>query len=133
MTILQRLMRFVSVGAVSTVVEYAAVALFTHGLGWRVLLANPLAYLLSAIVNFIGSRHFTFAEAKDQAATTQAGRFAVVHSVALLLDFGIAALAERIGPLGGIAPQWIGKAIALPVIALWSFTLHRLWTFRRLS
>ena len=129
MTLFQRLLRFVSVGAVSTIVEYAAVALFTYGFGWRALLANPLAYLIAAIVNFIGSRFFTFAEAKDQEATVQAGRFALVHSVALLLDFGIAALAEHLGPLGGIAPQWIGKAIALPVISLWNFTLHRRWTF----
>ena len=133
MTLSQRLLRFASVGTVSTVIEYGAVALFTHGFGWRALLANPLAYLLSALFNFLGSRFFTFAEAKDQAATVQAGRFALVHSVALFLDFGIAALAEQLGPLGGVAPQWVGKAMALPVIGLWNFTLHRRWTFHRQS
>ena len=134
MSLGKRLARFGTVGVLSTIAEWGSLALLTEGLRLSAALVNPLAYALGIGVNFLGSRFFTFVEAKTQAPAGQAARFLAVQLAGLLIDQGLVLLSRALAPRWGVAPEhahWPGKAASLVVVAAFNFTCHRLWTFRQ--
>lgn len=129
---LSQLLRFAVVGGLSTVADWGALALAgAQGIDAR--LANPFCYALGIGTNFLGSRHFTFRDARQDHASHQAVRFLLVHLAGLAIDQALVMASRALTPAWGLPLEqahWPGKAVALVAVATFNFLMHRCWTFR---
>lgn len=68
---------FLSVGAISALVNFLSFAFFWHTLGLHYQVAVTFAYILSVITHFTGNRHFTFKQANN-ALSSQISKYLVM-------------------------------------------------------
>jgi putative flippase GtrA len=131
---LLRFVRFCVVGASSTTIDFGLLAALTNGLGWHPLLANPLSFGLGVTNGFYWNRRWTFPEARQEEPVGQYGRFVVVNGIGLLLDQAVLATVMALGPAAGWSDdpsKWAGKIASMPLVVVWNYTAHSLWTFKR--
>lgn len=70
---ISEMIKFVFTGGVCFLIEYAALILFKEWLGLGVLIASPLAFLLSVVVNYILCVRWVFPAAKGGGRKAQLG------------------------------------------------------------
>lgn len=147
-------LKFCLVGASSTLVNFAVLALCIDGFGWRswphhlgILLGATVAFLVSVTNGFYWNRRWTFAGASSRSAGGQYVSFILVNVVGLLINLAIVKLTLQLvdhTALGVLLPELAGPAIAprLPklypylaelmaagVVVFWNFLANRKWTF----
>jgi putative flippase GtrA len=117
------LVRFGSVGVLSTLV-YVLVA---NGLIWLTHMASALAsvagYLAGMAVSFLGQSRFTFKV--QQAGMSHLTRFCIMSAIGLAISYWCVRLTTDVL---GLASFWgtLGTAILVP---LFSFVVMKLWVF----
>jgi putative flippase GtrA len=111
--------RYVSVGAISALIEWGVFTLLLQGFGWPLFLSNGLALGLSILVNFLLHRNWTFAARSDAGA--QVGRYLLMQIVAVTMNNGLIWL--FIQQLGWYPP--LAKGIEIALVFLWSFSVSR--------
>lgn len=82
---LMEALRFVITGGVCFAVEFAALVLLRDKCGLDTLIATPIAFLISVIVNYLLCVRWVFSGAKDQSGTAKAG-FLITSVMGLLLN-----------------------------------------------
>jgi putative flippase GtrA len=119
---LGQLLRFCCVGASGYVVN---LAVFRGADGWMPYMpAFALAFVLSALSNFLLNRVWTFPGAAGQ-AHHQLTRFLAVSAGALVLDL---VLLGAMVELGGL-PKLAAAALAIAAVTPLSFLANRRWSF----
>jgi putative flippase GtrA len=117
-----QLIRFCCVGASGFAVNLGVFRLADATLPY--LLAFTLAFVLSALSNFVWNRLWTFPGAPGR-THGQLARFVLVSALALGLDLGIlAVLVER-----AHVPALAAAAIAILVVTPVSFAGNKRWSF----
>ena len=119
-----QLIRYVSVGATSTLVDYGSYVLLTRVAAMPALAANPLAYVFGNVVSFFGHRSVTFRSRGEP--MREYLRFFLVSVAGLFVSQGVIAAA-----LGWGAPDLIAKAAAVLVSGMFNYLSNRFWTFRQ--
>ncbi|MDO8582170.1 MAG: GtrA family protein [bacterium] len=122
------LFKYAIVGASNTALDFVVYIALTRVVGFYFLAANLFSYALVMVWSFFWNKHWTFVN-PSPLHRGQFLKFLLVNVVALLLSQGI--LFITVTQL-----YWFdlwGKALTISVGVFWSFTMHRLWTFRSLS
>lgn len=117
-------LRFVAVGIVNNVVVFTTYLLLGVG-GLAPIPAMSAAYVTGMVISFVANRRWTFGHSGSGAGALV--RFLVVNAIGYGVNFTILAIfVERLG----WSHVWV-QLVALGVVAMTTFTLLRLWVFRR--
>lgn len=79
------IIRFVITGGVCFMVEFVVLVLLVDTLHWDTLVATPLAFLISVVVNYLMCMAWVFEGTKDAGLAAKVG-FAVTSVIGLLLN-----------------------------------------------
>lgn len=128
------IIKFVLTGGVCFVIEYAALVALKELLGLDVLIATPLAFLISVAFNYLLCVRWVFDGAKNGGRGAQLG-FLVTSGMGLVLNWAIMwALTALFGQdetvftlLGAAVKVYmINKVIATLLVMIWNYFTKRL-------
>lgn len=113
-------LRFASVGAVTTCLDFALFSI-AIGIGTAPVAANIGSYSCGIVVSYLLNRSFTFRVAGSSA---QAARFVAITLAGLALStLLVAMLAHFMLPL-------FAKIVSVPLVFLWNYLMAQHWVFR---
>lgn len=126
---LGEVVRFALTGGVCFLVEFAVLVLLKEGLGLDTLLATPIAFTVSVIVNYALCMRWVFRGAKDGGSAAKAG-FAVTSVMGLVLNEGLMLLLRLI--LGEntvlltilgqpVTMYMLNKVLATLLVMVWNY------------
>lgn len=118
-----RFLRFLTVGATATLIQYAILALLVEAFGIDPALASATGFALSAVANYSLNRSFTFRS--SVAHRIAVFRFAAVVVLGLAVTYGLMHALTWIG-----MHYLLAQVITTIVVLLLNFTLGSLWTFK---
>jgi putative flippase GtrA len=119
------LLKFSVVGACGYVVNLAVYVALLKGAGVHYLPAAVCSFAVAVTNNYVWNRHWTFREKRGH-LYYQGLRFLLVSVAALALNLGLLKGLVELG-VGKIA----GQALAIVLVTPFSFTVNKLWSFRR--
>jgi putative flippase GtrA len=120
-----QLVRFAIVGASGYAVNLILYALLVKVLGVEYLVAETVAWIVSAANNFVWNRHWTF-KARDGQVHAQAARFFLVT----LLALGANLIVLRILVESAGMDKVVAEVLALGASTPLNFLGNKLWSFR---
>ena len=146
-----RFLKFATVGAIGTVVDFGMLNLLIQLAGLSKLWANTCSFTAAVISNFVWNRLWTFPESRERPLLSQLSQFALVNVVGLAINQAIFLGLDRfvLGEAGMLAAPMsslasaldiahftlavnLAKAIAIMIVLFWNFGANRLWTYRGL-
>ena len=126
---LGEVVRFALTGGICFLVEFAALVLLKEGLGMDTLIATPIAFALSVVVNYALCMRWVFRGARDGGAAAKAG-FAVTSVMGLVLNEGLMLLfrvmlgedAVLLTLLGyPVTMYMLNKVLATLLVMVWNY------------
>ncbi len=123
----RRLVSFIGVGAVATLVQYGILVFSVEIMGLKPFLGSSIGFAISAVLNYWLNYHLTFRSQNSHAGA--ATRFALVALAGLVLNALAMVLLGRVPGLPYVAAQ----VIATVVVLAWNFVGNSLWTFAHRS
>ena len=148
---LTRFLKFATVGAIGTVVDFGVLNLLIQLAGFDKFWANTCSFTAAVISNFTWNRLWTFPESRQRPLVSQLGQFVLVNVAGLAINQAIFLGLDRfvLGEAGALAAQManladilglthftlaynLAKAIAIVIVLFWNFGANRLWTYRGL-
>ncbi len=135
-----RFVRFSIVGAIGTVVDFAAYNFLNLIIGLTPVLSQAFSFALAVINNFTWNRHWTYPDSRSKVLHHQMAQFGLINVIGLVIRTPIIGGLERpfgilIGRLGfrpdaaTIAGHNIALAIAIGIVMLWNYFANRYWTY----
>lgn len=120
---LRQFIRFAGVGGIATILMYLLLIVLVEWLAVAPVPASVLAYILSAIFNYIANYRFTF----DSTVPHQKAlpRFMLIATAGLALNTLIMFLLTDILPVHYLLAQ----VVATGVVLIWNFVANRRWTY----
>jgi putative flippase GtrA len=145
-TELTRFLKFSAVGALGFVIDIGIFNLLTGRLGWPEIPAEAVSFIAAVTSNFIWNRYWTYPDSRSKPVGRQAGQFALVSAIGLVIRtivFALilapcVALAEVLlawPPAAhlSLSAERLGANLALGVVILivlfWNFLVNRFWTY----
>ena len=122
------MIRFSVVGVSNTLLDLGLYAAFTRGiafLGRFYLLANLGSFVVTTLWSFYWNRRWSF-RVRGGSLRAQYIKFIIISAVGLGLSELVLWTSVDFFHLHDLA----GKLLTIPVVFLWNFTMHALWTFR---
>jgi len=129
---LTRFSRFLTVGAIGTVLDFTILTLLKLA-GAPTLIANSLSFTAGLVNNFTWNRLWTFGDVQSD-WRKQLAQYTLISLVGLALnDLIVLSLENVLGsmlsqPEFGYLPA---KVIATGVVVFWNYFANRTWTFRK--
>ena len=115
---------FLSVGALSTGLQYLLLVAAVELLGWAPPIASSVGFALAAMVNYWLNYHVTFRSRASHA--TAVSRFIVMASIGLVVNAGaMFALSTALH-----LPYLFAQVLATGLTLIWNFVAGHRWTFR---
>lgn len=115
-------MRFATVGAIGTILDYSVLN-FTHlALDLSLYWALTLGFATGAVNNYILNSMWSF---QQRLSWIKLGQFLAVALIGLVLNNGIVYLLTELG-------SWhynLSKLVALMIVFFWNYGANRFWTF----
>ncbi len=129
---MQRISRFLAVGAVGTVLDFSLLTLLKLA-GLPTVSANSLSFTACLLNNFTLNRLWTFNNGPQSNGRKQFAQFTLVSLFGLALNNIIVLSLESV--LGNILgqPEWgylPAKVIATGVVVFWNYFANQMWTFK---
>lgn len=125
--------KFLTVGAISTVIEIAAFNMLVYALGMDAVVAKIVASLIALVNAYYGSRLWTYRGRATRNRRGELARFLIVNAVcaalgATVLAIEIALLTYRLHLVG---PLWLNLAnvVAIGIVVVARFVLYTVWVF----
>ena len=120
-----KFVRFLIVGGVATIIQYAALIGMVERWHWNAVVASSLGYLLSAIANYLLNYYFTFrSDNQHRVAIT---RFAAVAAAGFILNaLLMELLAEKLH-----VPYVFSQILATVATLIWNYWANSKWSFGR--
>lgn len=148
---LTRFLKFATVGAMGTVVDFGVLNLLIQLAGFDKFWANTCSFTAAVISNFTWNRLWTFPESRERPLASQLGQFALVNVAGLAINQAIFLGLDRfvLGEAGLLATPMthlagilglthftlaynLAKAVAIVIVLFWNFGANRVWTYRGL-
>ena len=136
-----RFLKFATVGAVGSVVDFGVMNLITRLLAWRLVYAGGVSFFCAVINNFMGNRFWTYPESRSRHLLHQLGMFVVVNAAGIAIRIPIlhyieppmAGAFEGMAHLSSGSAEFLAKnatlAFAIGVVMIWNFFINRYWTY----
>ena len=130
---LGEILRFILTGGVCFLIEYAALVALKEWLGINVLIATPLAFLISVLVNYLLCVRWVFSGAREGSRRAQLG-FIVTSLMGLVINWlAMWALTALFGEdavlltLFGFSVKvyMVNKAAATLIVMVWNYFTKR--------
>lgn len=127
--------RFLTVGAVSTVIEIAVFNLLYVMLGWDVVAAKIVASLVALINAYFGNRQWTFRHRARRRRWVEIALFLAVNAActglgALLVWIGVESVHAATGQVPGAIVVNIVNLTSIVIVVLVRFVLYHYLVFR---
>ena len=125
--------RFLTVGALSTLVDVGLFAVLHEQVGLPVLIANTLSYSTGIVISYVLHRRWTFRQRTRRGVGMQFSQFALISLNALLLNnLSLLWLSHPLGVLAAHPEDGdlLAKLCATGVGVCWNFLANNFWTFR---
>lgn len=130
---LGEMLRFALTGGICFLVEFACLVALKGGLGMDTLLATPIAFLVSVIVNYLMCVRWVWPDAKGKGNTARMG-FLVTSVIGLFLNEGLMLLFRVL--LGeeqvlftlagkGFSMYMLNKILATLLVMIWNFVTKK--------
>jgi putative flippase GtrA len=119
------LLKFSVVGLSGYVVNLAVYAVLVRGVGLHYLFAAVCSTSVAIANNYLWNRLWTFRETRGD-LYHQGARFLVVSVVALGLNLAILKFLVELG-----VDKIVAQAVAIILVMPFSFSVNKLWSFRR--
>jgi len=124
--------RFGLIGLSGTAISFALFTLLNQHFGWRVIIANPIAYGAGILNNFFWNRVWNYRHHQHNGLLHQGSQFALVSLGGMLLHTVALGVATRAGVSAHtnfiLYVLVYGGATALSYA--WNFTMNHRMTFR---
>lgn len=114
--------RFLMVGGLATALHYVILIGLVQWGGLGATLSSSLGFAVSALVNYLLNRRFTFKSDASHAAALP--RFATIALTGLVLNAAVMASLVQLH-----VPYLLAQAVATATTVLWNYALNRRWTF----
>jgi putative flippase GtrA len=129
-----RFVKFATVGAIGTVVDFTVLNVLILVFGLSKFWANTFSFSAAVLSNFIWNRLWTFPESRQEPLVAQLIQFGLVSIGGYVINqtifLGLDALVlHEWGTLG----YNVAKAIAILVVLFWNFAVNRIWTYRNIK
>ena len=127
--------RFLTVGAVSTVIEIAVFNLLYVALGWDLVAAKIVASLVALINAYFGNRQWTFRHRARRRRWVEIALFLVVNAActalgALLVWIGVESVHAVTGHAPGALVVNVVNLTSIVIVVLVRFVLYHYLVFR---
>lgn len=122
----QRFRRFLTVGAVGLMVNQASLAFLHDIIGIAVVMASPVAIVLSMIVTFMLNERWTWHDRGTGRVISRAMTYVPINLGGLLINWGILYYLNDEHGVHYLAANLIGAGTA----AVWNFSLNHAITWR---
>lgn len=135
-----RFLKFATVGAIGTVVDFAVYNFLNLVIGLAPVFSQAVSFAVAVVNNFLWNRHWTYPDSRGKAVHHQMAQFGLINVVGLLIRTPIIAWMES--PLGDLAARLgvraeaaivVGHnaalAIAIGIVMLWNYFANRYWTY----
>ncbi|MGZ4440986.1 MAG: GtrA family protein [Gaiellaceae bacterium] len=120
-----QLLKFSAVGLSGFAVNLAVYSVLLRRVGLHYLPAAICSFAVAVANNYLWNRLWTFRETRGD-LYHQGARFLVVSLLALGLNLGILRLLVEFG-----TNKIVAQAIAIILVTPFSFSVNKLWSFRR--
>jgi putative flippase GtrA len=124
--ILVKAVSFAMIGIVNTGIDFGVFTFIYYYLGWHILVANPIAWLLAVSNSYVLNSMITFAAETGR-------RLSVKAYITFILTQagGLIANTATVFILSFFVPAWMAKIPAIGASFIVDFTLSHLVVFRR--
>jgi putative flippase GtrA len=124
--ILVKAVSFAMIGVVNTGIDFGVFTFIYYYLGWHILVANPIAWLLAVSNSYVLNSMITFAAETGR-------RLSVKAYITFILTQagGLIANTATVFILSFFVPAWMAKIPAIGASFIVDFTLSHLVVFRR--
>ena len=117
-------MRFASIGAIATTIQYAVLVLLVSFFQINPVLASGIGFTISAFSNYLLNYHLTFQSRKRHSEA--APRFIFLVLIGILLNTAVMwALTETMS-----LHYVVAQIFATGLVLVWNFLGNSMWTFR---
>jgi putative flippase GtrA len=145
----RQFVKFLIVGASSTVIDFAIYLLLIEGLHLQShvgsedlgrMLAQSISFAVAVTNGFFWNNKWTFKAGGVEGAKKRYAKFVLTNLVGLSLNLSILYVVSKAVPpaLSSLLHHYlhdpeglIGKLVATAVVVFWNFTASKLWTFKR--
>lgn len=125
--LLNQILRFGVVGVIATLIDYGLFLLLTEVCHLHYLLANPIAFLVSVIFNYILSVKFVFDVDKRHSTGAQFTYFTLMSAVGLgINELALWLLSDLLH-----IPYQLSKLAATAVVMVYNFVTRKLFLERK--
>lgn len=135
-----RFLKFASVGAMGTVLDFAVFNLLSASAGLQPVIASIFSFSAAVVNNFLWNRHWTYPESRGKAVHHQMAQFGLVNLGGLIIRTPLFAWLE--GPLGELATRYgvgaeaanrlghnLALGVAILIVMMWNYFANRYWTY----
>jgi putative flippase GtrA len=127
---LVRFVKFATVGAVGTVVDFSVLNTLILFFGFTKFWGNTCSFTAAVVSNFIWNRLWTFPESRERSLVPQLVQFALVsvggYVINQVIFLGLDSLYLH---TWGTVGYNVSKAVATVVVLFWNFGINRVWTY----
>jgi putative flippase GtrA len=135
-TLVAQFMRFIGVGAIGFVIDFAvfnlliATFLSAQSVHEGPLIAKVISTTLAIVFNWIGNRHWTFRAHRGRQLLREGVEFGIVSVGGMLIGLACLWVSHyALGFTSVLADNISGNVIGLGLGTLFRFTFYRLWVF----
>ncbi|MFF2389736.1 GtrA family protein [Agromyces sp. NPDC058104] len=127
--------RFLTVGAVSTLIEIGVFNALYLGLGWDVVWAKIVASLVALVNAYFGNREWTFRDRGGHSRAVEITLFVIVNALctvlgAVLVWAGVAAASALLGREAGPVAVNVVNLGSIAIVVVARFVLYHHVVFR---
>jgi len=136
-----RFLKFATVGAIGSLVDFGVMNLLTRLFAMRLVYAGTISFVCAVVNNFTGNRYWTYPESRSRHILHQLGMFFVVNAAGIAIRIPILHFVEppmeglfaSLGILPVFTPETLAKnttlGIAIGIVMLWNYFVNRYWTY----
>ena len=124
--ILVKAVSFATIGLVNTGIDFGVFTFTHYYLGWHILVANPIAWLMAVSNSYVLNSMITFAAETGRRLSVKAYITFILSQVG-----GLIANTTTVFILSYFVPAWMAKFPAIGASFIVDFTLSHLVVFRR--
>ncbi len=121
--LLMQIMKFVIVGGIATVIDFAVLVLLKEVFGIKAVIANVISFTVSLIYNYIASVKWVFDVNKEQDKKTQFIVFVVLSIIGLGINTFIVWLCDAVLKIYYL----VGKVVATALVMIFNFITRKIF------
>lgn len=124
--LVEQFLKFGVVGVVAFVVDYGVLMLLSQGLGWDPVISSAISFVISVVVNYVGSMHFVFERRDDLSRRREFSMFVVLSAIGLVINSACIWLGTGIFGSGALSVT-VTKVVATIIVSVWNFVSRKHW------